>query len=159
MHRALPGAPPLSRSGTLEGLGPGPEAQVLKQEPPRRAFLRGAAGAVGAVASLELVRMERQAFQWRDRWLVRRMRTMRPRRRTRTELRWVDDELQVGRDGEAELALNRSAGVILEACDGQRSIDQIAQVLAAHSGESLARIEPDVARCVRALLRAGWLQV
>ena len=75
-----------------------------------------------------------------------------PKLAKRARLRWdARDEKWMILYPERGLVLNASAAEIVKLCDGTRSIDEIAEALAATSGAQLERVASDVRALIERL--------
>ncbi len=79
-----------------------------------------------------------------------------PVRKTTVELRDVGDEVLVHDMQRDQIhVLNATAGWVLRACDGQRSLDEITEALAELTSEERKRVYGDVAKIVGEFDRLG----
>lgn len=82
-----------------------------------------------------------------------------PKLARRARLRWDErDEKWMIVYPERGLVLNASAAAIVKLCDGTRSVDEIAEALAAASGAPLERVAGDVRTLVARLAEKRILE-
>lgn len=90
----------------------------------------------------------------RDRWLFARVAGRRPARAPAAVARMDRGELLVGDAARGPVAaLNHTAAAVWRACDGRRTVRQIAHAIAEAYAVPRARVENDVAHAVRTLWR------
>ncbi|RMG17663.1 MAG: PqqD family protein [Deltaproteobacteria bacterium] len=94
----------------------------------------------------------------RDRWLAWRLAGVRPLRRGWVRLFEVRGRLFLGYET-PWVEINETTRAIWEACDGRRTVAEITRRLAAAHALPPRAVAGDVARAVRALGRAGLLDV
>jgi pyrroloquinoline quinone biosynthesis protein D len=83
-------------------------------------------------------------------------RASRPRLATKARLKWDRHANQhMLLYPERGLLLNDSAAAILQLCDGQSTVEQIARTLAEKSGGAAPKIEADVLTFVATMLERG----
>jgi len=85
----------------------------------------------------------------------------RPRKRQgliREELDGVDEVIYLDEETASNFAMNHTASAILELCDGTRTVDEIAAIIAEATGAALDEVKRDVRMILAEFVGYGLIE-